>query len=179
MVELAIVVYFDYNLLSLDLSMVLKLSDLNIIDEWARSDKWNVRFRGDGPNYFTNWLPATNLSIPVRSISTFDWSSGHRLLSIPKAQDYPDISMTLIDDDTRSVLKFLRGWADLMFNDDGGVKYLNTIVKVLEVESLKVSNEVADKQSYIVFPSGAFAQALTSDSSVMSYSISFKVAGII
>ena len=158
--------------------MVLKLSDLNCIEEWARTDKWNVRFRSGGPTNFTNWLPATNLNVPIRSISTFDWSSGHRLLSLPKAQDYPDISMTLLDDDSRSILAFLRDWSDQMFDDNGGLKYLTSIVKVLEVEAIQVDNEVADRQGYIVFPSGAFLQGFTSESAPMAYNVSFKVVGL-
>lgn len=156
--------------------MVLKLSDLNS-KEWARSDKWDVRFRTGGPEEYTNWLPATDMTLPIFNISTYDWSSGHRSFSVPKALDYPDISMTLIDDDKRSIKKFLKKWVETAFPEDGGIQYLSEMVKVIEVKQLNLQNEVVETESYIVFPTGSTANALNSDSSTSSYAISFKVAG--
>jgi hypothetical protein len=158
--------------------MVLELSKLNTIEEWGRQDKWDVRFRaGQGPEIFTDWLPATNLTKPVYNISSYDWSSGHRTLTIPKAIDYPDISMTLLDDDKRTIRNFLQAWANYMFPASGGIRYLSDIVKILDVSELNVQNEVVSTESYIVFPSGSVASSLTSEAGILNYSVSFKIVG--
>lgn len=157
--------------------MVLTLTQVNS-KEWARQDKWDVRFRtGQGPDGFTNWLPATNLTTPVFNISSFDWSSGHRTFSLPKALDYPDISMTLLDDENRSIKKFLREWFEAAFPESGGIQYLSEIVKVLEVTQLNAQNEEVETESYIVFPTGSVASAFSSEAGVMQYPVNFKVVG--
>ena len=163
--------------------MVLTLSQLNS-KEWARSDKWDVRFRsGQGPNGFgsgtSGWLPATDLSTPVFNISSFDWSSGHRTFAIPKALDYADISMTLLDDEQRNIKKFLKEWCEKAFPETGGIQYLSEVVKVLDVTQLNAQNEAVEMESYIVFPTGSVASVLNSSSSILSYPVSFKVAGYI
>lgn len=157
--------------------MVLKLSDVNTKD-WARQDKWDVRFQtGQGIDGYTNWIPATNVTTPIFNISSYDWSSGHRTFSLPKALDYPDISMTLIDDEQRSVKKFLRSWFETAFPESGGIQYLSEVIKTLEVTQLTAQNEEVETESYIVFPVGSTASPLSSDPGVLSYTVNFKVAG--
>ena len=157
--------------------MVLKLSDVNTKD-WARQDKWDVRFQtGQGIEGYTNWIPATNVTTPIFNISSYDWSSGHRTFSLPKALDYPDISMTLIDDEQRSVKKFLRNWFETAFPESGGIQYLSEVIKTLEVTQLTAQNEEVETESYIVFPIGSTASSLSSDPGVLSYTVNFKVAG--
>ena len=158
--------------------MVLTLSQISS-KEWSRSDKWDVRFKtGDGPEGFTDWLPATDLTVPIGNISSFDFASGHRTLAIPKALDYPDITMTLIDDENRSIKKFLRKWARDTFPNDNGVKYLTDIVKTLEVAPLTLQNEVVEHEKYIVFLNGSMASVYGSTEGTMSYPISLKIVGI-
>lgn len=158
--------------------MVLELSKLNTIDEWARSSKWDVRFRtGENPTAYDKWLPAVNVTTPIFNISSYDWSSGHRTFSLPKALDYPDISMTLLDDDKRTIKKFLRTWFEQAFPESGGIQYLSEIVKYLEVVPLDVHNNPVETETYIVFPVGSTASVYSSDDSIMSYSVNFKVAG--
>lgn len=158
--------------------MVLKLSQVSNI-EWGRSDKWDVRFRtGDGPNQqYTNWLPASDLTAPIMSISSYDWSSGHMSFSIPKAKSVPDMSMTLFDDDQRTIKKFLRSWAEETFSNDRGLKYLSDIIKVIEVKPLTLQNEVVETEYYTVFLSGSLATVYNSTSSGITYPISLKVVG--
>lgn len=158
--------------------MVLTLSQISGKD-WSRSDKWDVRFKtGDGPEGYTDWLPATDLTIPIANITSFDFASGHRTLTIPKALDYPDITMTLIDDENRTIKKFLRQWAMETFPNDSGVKYLTDIVKTLEVMPLTLQNEVVEHERYIVFLHGSLASVYSSTDSVMSYPISLKIVGV-
>ena len=146
--------------------------------EWARSDKWNVRFRsGQGPSEFGNWLPATELTTPLFNIQSFDWSSGHRTLSLPKSIDYPDISMTLLDDDKRSIKKFLQDWFIVAFPEDGGIQYLSEMVKVLQVAALDLQNNPVTKEEYIVYPVGSVNNPFTNDPSIVSYPLTFKVCG--
>ena len=161
--------------------MVLRLTDLNA-KEWARQAKWEVSFQsGDGPTGFQGqdgpWLPATNLTTPIYNISSYDWSSGHRTFSLPKALDYPDISMTLLDDDDRTIKKFLREWFEVAFPENGGIQYLSEIVKVLNVRELKLDNTVVETESYIVFPVGSTASPFSSDPGIKSYTVNFKIAG--
>lgn len=158
--------------------MSLTLSQVNAIEDWARTNKWNVRFRtGQGPDGFTDWLPATDLTTPVFNISSYDFSSGHRTFSLPKALDYPDISMTLLDDDKRTIKKFLRNWFETAFPETGGIQYLSEIIKVVEVQPLTAQNEVVETESYIVFPTGSTASTFNSDDGIVSYPINLKVAG--
>lgn len=158
--------------------MVLELSKLNTVDEWALATKWDVRFRtGDGPEGYTDWLPAVNLTTPVYNISSYDFSSGHRTFSLPKAMDYPDISMTLIEDDKRTIKKFLKNWFETAFPESGGIQYLSEMVKYLEVIPLNVHNERVEKETYIVFPVGSVATPYTSESGLITYSVNFKIAG--
>lgn len=157
--------------------MVLKLDTINT-KEWGRQDKWDVRFRtGQGPEGYTEWLPATNVSNPLYNISDYGWSSGHRTFSIPKASDYPDISMTLLDDDKRTIKNYLREWFESMFFEDGGVQYLSEVVRVLEITPLNLQNEEVETESYIVFPHGSVASVLSSEPGILSYPVTFKVVG--
>ena len=157
--------------------MVLKLSDVNTKD-WAHQDKWDVRIKtGEGLEGYTNWIPATSVTSPIFNISSFDWSSGHRTFSLPKALDYPNISMTLIDDEDRTVKRFLRTWCETAFPESGGIQYLSEIIKTLEIVQLTEQNIEVEIESYIVFPVGSTASALTSDPGVLSYNVEFKIAG--
>lgn len=161
--------------------MVLTLSQVNS-KEWGRQNKWDVRFRtGQNPDGFNSgdspWLPAINVTTPIFNISSFDWSSGHRTFALPKALDYPDISMTLLDDEQRNIKKYLRSWFETAFPENGGIQYLSEIVRVLEVTQLTAQNESVETESYIVFPVGSTACNLTSDDGVLQYSVNFKVAG--
>ena len=159
--------------------MVLQLSKINTVQEWARTDKWDVRFRnGDGPTEYTDWLPATNLTTPIFNISSYDWSSGHRTFSLPKALDYPDISMTLLDDDKRTIKKFLRAWFEKAFPDSGGIQYLTEVIKYLDVVPLDVHNNQVEKETYLVYPVGSVASVYSSEPGIMSYPVNFKIAGI-
>ena len=157
--------------------MVLELSKLNTIAEWSRSDKWDVRFRNENIPGYSNWIPAINLTTPIFNISSYDWSSGHRTFSLPKALDYPDISMTLLDDDKRSIKKFLRDWYEAAFPENGGIQYLSEIVKYLDVMPLDVHGNEIEKETYIVFPIGSTASVYSSEPGIMSYPVSFKIAG--
>lgn len=163
--------------------MTLTLSDLNTVQEWARQNKWNARFRvGEGIEGFgsgaTSWIPATNVTTPIFNISSYDWSSGHHTFALPKAMDYPDISMTLLDDDERHVKKYLRSWFETAFPATGGIQYLSEIVRVLEIEELRIDNTVVETESYIVFPVGSTASPLSSDDGIKSYTVNFKIAGL-
>lgn len=158
--------------------MSLTLSQVNAIEDWARTTKWNVRFRtGQGPEGFTDWLPATDLTTPIFNITSYDFSSGHRTFSLPKALDYPDITMTLLDDDKRTIKKFLRNWFETAFPETGGIQYLSEIIKVLEVQPLTAQNEVVETESYIVFPTGSTADSFSSEDGIVAYNINLKVAG--
>jgi hypothetical protein len=157
--------------------MVLTLAQVNNFEP-GRSDKWDVRFRtGQGPSGYTDWIPATQLTHPIFNISGYDWSSGNRTLSLPKALDYPDMSMTLLDDDKRTIKKFLREWYEKVFPSSGGNAYLSDIVKVIEISPLTAQNEVVETESYIVYPTGSCANSLTSDASNLSYPVNFKIVG--
>lgn len=161
--------------------MVLKLSDVNT-KEWGRQDKWDVRFRtGQGPDGYgggeSGWLPATNVTTPIYNISSYDWSSGHRSFSLPKALDYPDITMTLLDDEDRTIKKYLRDWFETMFPESGGIKYLSDVVRILDVTQLTAQNKEVETESYVVFPVGSVASILSSESGVLSYNVNFKVVG--
>jgi hypothetical protein len=96
---------------------------------------------------------------------------------LPKALDYPDMSMTLLDDDDRTIKKFLREWYEKVFPSSGGNAYLSDIVKVIEISPLTAQNEVVETESYIVYPTGSCANSLTSDASNLSYSVYFKIVG--
>lgn len=161
--------------------MVLKLSDVNT-KEWARSDKWDVRFRtGQNPEGYNStdggWLPAINVTTPIYNISSYDWSSGHRTFSMPKALDYPDITMTLLDDENRTIKKYLREWFESMFPESGGIQYLSDVVRILDITQLTGQNTAVETESYIVFPVGSAASVLGSESGILSYNVNFKVAG--
>lgn len=170
-------VLLNFHFLLLYLGMVLTLNQVNS-KEWARSDKWDVRFRtGQGPESYTDWLPATNVRTPIYNISSYDFNSGHRTFGLPKALDYPDISMTLLDDENRTIKKYLREWCEYMFPSSGGIRYLADVARVLEITQLTAQNERVETESYIVFPTGSLASDLSSDPTILSYSVSFKVVG--
>ncbi len=157
--------------------MVLTLAQVNNKD-FGRSDKWDVRFRtGQGPDGYTDWLPATAVRTPIYNVSSYDFNSGHRSFGLPKALDYPEISMTLLDDEDRTIKKYLRKWVKDIFPESGGVKYLVNAVRVLEITQLTAQNEAVETESYIVFPSGSMSSDLNSEAGILSYSVTFKVVG--
>lgn len=157
--------------------MVLTLNHVNS-KEWARSDKWDVRFRGgQGPTDYTDWLPATQVTTPLFNIQSFEFNSGHRTFSIPKALDYPSVSMTLYDDEDRTIKRYLREWCKQMFPSSGGLKYLTEVVRVLEVTQLNAQNVGIETETFLVYPEGSVASSLSSESGILSYPVSFKVVG--
>jgi hypothetical protein len=150
--------------------------------EWARSDKWNVRFSsGKNPKGYTDWLPATDVSLPIRTVSSYEFASGHRTFGIPKSMDYPAISLAMVDDDSRTITKFLEEWYNEMFPENGttGVTYLTKAVKTLEIETLNLQNEVVTLDKFIVYPEGSLVVSLNSNSGPVAIPLNFRVVGYI
>jgi len=124
---------------------------------WGRTDLWEVRFPGHPIPGFSDWVPATNYSRPVVSVSRKEVPSPFQvlMLPLPDAHASPVVEMDLLDSESRDVLNWCVDWARSM-SSEGMQQPLMQCVRTAEFQLLDRAKNIVQSWSDLVFLLGEY-----------------------
>lgn len=115
--------------------------------EWGRRYLWAMRFIDvKPPAPFTDYFPASEITVPLAIAQSFDFSAGQTSYAIPKNQTVLDLQVTFFDDANSTMLKFIRDWIELdIFNDGRFVTCLLDSHQVVRPRTVPIIATNVDK----------------------------------
>lgn len=149
--------------------------------EWGRAYAWDIVFP-DAPQPFNSFFPAVDVSEPI---ATLQWLQENYYIDIyrfPQNKLQQDLRITFLDDQNGSLLDWFQYWINTtIFNDGQAVSPIGTagVCKTVMIAKLDSYRNVLKTSSYLVFPEGIIDFIGGSESSHVTYSVNFVIAGII
>jgi hypothetical protein len=144
---------------------------------YARKYNWAVRF-ADAPSPFSSWFPAISCDLNIGSVLSKDFQIGARKLRIPVGSEAFSLSLSFLDDDNHSLMKWFEAWCGLISPTGGQVVLVSEAVRVCHIVPLRIDKTQArDPYSLWVYPDGDFRMTKGVDSMAYVQECKFHIAG--
>jgi len=147
--------------------------------EWSKSWLWSLMFP-EGPEPFTTWFPATEISVNDWSLQTKSIATAFTEFALPLKTSKYSLKVTFIDDIHLSISEWLEHWVNEEILLGGtGVASLVDIVKHVRIAKLDNRKRVVYMNVYEVFPEGEYMYDGTSAAGNHSNAVDFVIAGTV
>ena len=154
---------------------IATVTDLRKI-QWDKSNIWDVQIEDfkfdDGVLFF----PGNDLEVTFFGVE--NESFGETGIEAPKKRSLPNVTLSFIDSENLTTLKYFTDWQRNLVSSDGyEVTPMNKAYRILIVTKLNSMKQPLYKWVLRVFPTGNLQYHGDSDGSVPLYSVNFTVVG--
>jgi len=154
--------------------------------EWGKSYNWDLRFTEDQPDSpFDEWFPAIDVEEGIASLETFMVSDAFlSSYEIPMGTSPRTLRITFIDDAKHTLLSWMEEWVNsVVLNKRDHVSTLEKSVRTVMVRRTTGNGETIENKrigirSYYVFPKDTISYTGNSSSDLLTYSVTFAIAGV-
>lgn len=144
--------------------------------DWGQSYLWDIKFE-NAPSPFSEWFPATDYSLDDNIGISLTLSMFLSSYKIPQGTGCKGIACTVLDDQNRTLYKWLKNWYDDIYDQFSGVLTLQEAVRNISVAQLNKDRSVNSTRNFMVFPDQNIMLAGNSVPDTLQYTLNFAVAG--
>ncbi len=147
---------------------------------WAKSNKWDVRFReNDMPDPFKSFFPAVSVVEPVFNLEDHSFNIGHASLDMIKGFKQPTLKIDFYDNHDCVLEKYFEAWVNnSILGDLRFVKPIESCLKTVEVYRYNDFGSKVWNTSYRVCPKGELVSDNKSDGEFRIFSVEFIIGSM-
>lgn len=126
---------------------------------WATNYMWDIKLEDDGsstelPSYFKDWIPATDINITFFDTKSYSIETPYRSFSIPQGYGGATMTLTIPDDDNRSLFKWFEEKYRQIYSSPAGVLPVQKSLIQFQVVWLNRQKEAVMHRIYKCIPTG-------------------------
>lgn len=148
--------------------------------EWAKDNKWDVRFIDpDLPKQFTSFFPAQSVIEPVFDLNEYSFSIGNSQLDVIDGYKAPSLSVTFYDSHNCELEKFFENWVNSkMLGNFKNVLPIESMLKMFEVYRYNNFGKKVWSTLYKICPRGTLKRDHTSSAGFVIFTVEFIIASM-